>query len=199
MRAAIVHKDEGIVLAVLDLGNKAIDPDGRAARGPATYTVSGPNGQTGGEYEAVIDAPAGSILVATEEAAPGWGWDGENFSPPAILPPTKADLASYARDRRWQVEIAGITVGGVAIATDDRSKTMILGARLAAQSDPSWSTIWRGADGNAYPVNAAAIVAISDAVQAHVNATFVALADVLAAIAAGTTATFAEVDAAFEM
>ena len=136
------------------------------------------------------------LVETSSDAQIGWVASDGNFVPPASLPPGKAELASYARDRRWQAEIAGITVGGVAIATDDRSKTMILGARLAAQSDPGWSTIWQGADGNAYPVNATAIIAISDAVQAHVSATFVALANVLTAIEAGTTATFAEVDAA---
>ncbi|MEN5083741.1 DUF4376 domain-containing protein [Bosea sp. TWI1241] len=188
---------DGVVQSVSEIGDKVIDPDGRAARGPATYLVKGPAGEQTVAYEAVFKAPAGCILVASDEAAPGWSWDGESFSPPPPVPATKAELAAYARDLRWQVEIGGIEAGGVQIATDDRSKTMILGARLAAQADPSWSTIWQDAAGQAHPVDAAAIVAISDAVQAHVNGTFVTLADVLAAIDTGTMTTAAEIDGAF--
>ncbi len=146
-----------------------------------------------------LEPPDGAVSVNVEAGTVGIGFsyaDGA-FAPPAAALLTPAELADYARDKRWRVEIAGIEAGGAQIATDDRSKTMILGARLAAQADPDWTTIWQSADGAAYPVDAAAIIAISDAVQAHVNATFVALAAVLAGITAGTVTTTAEVDAAF--
>jgi predicted component of type VI protein secretion system len=81
MRAVIVTG--GLVTAVIDLTGKTIDPDGRAARGPATYSVEGPGGAEDVTYEAVIAAPEGVLLVASDEAAPGWTWDGEAFSPPA--------------------------------------------------------------------------------------------------------------------
>jgi hypothetical protein len=83
------------------------------------------------------------------------------------------------------------------VATDDRSKLMITGARVAASLDPNWSTVWHGADGNSYSVNAAAMIAISDAVQQHVNAGFATFATVKTDIEAGVTTTLAEVDAAF--
>lgn len=111
--------------------------------------------------------------------------------------PGPIDLVAYAADMRWQKEIGGIIVAGVPIATDDRSKLMITGARVAAMADPNWSTIWHGADGNTYPIDAAAMVMISDEVQAHVNATFQTFAAVKAAIDAEAITTTAEIDAAF--
>ncbi|WP_199092840.1 DUF4376 domain-containing protein [Bosea sp. ASV33] len=91
----------------------------------------------------------------------------------------------------------GIVVASVPIATDDRSKVMITGARVTAMADPGWSTVWHGADGATYPVDAAAMIAISGQVQAHVNAGFATFATVKADIEAGTIMTFAEIDAAF--
>lgn len=109
----------------------------------------------------------------------------------------RADLLAYAADRRWRIEVGGIVIAGVPIATDDRSKIMIMGARVAAASDAAWQTIWHGADGQTYPLNAAAMIAISGAVEAHVNATFGTFATVKTAIEAGTITTTAAIDAAF--
>lgn len=106
-------------------------------------------------------------------------------------------LSAYARDLRWRKEIGGIIVAGVPVATDDRSKIMIVGARVAAQADPAWQTVWQGADGNAYPINASALIAISDAVHEHVNSTFRTLATVLEAVATEAITTEDEVDQAF--
>lgn len=125
------------------------------------------------------------------------GWsidDGGQLSPPASPAP---DLVAYAADARWRLETGGITVAGVPVLTDDRSKLMIAGARLAAMADPNWTTPWHGADGRIYPLDASAIVAISDAVSAHVQSSFATFATVKAAIASGEIATTAEIDAAF--
>jgi Domain of unknown function (DUF4376) len=77
------------------------------------------------------------------------------------------DLVAYAKQRRWELETGGITVGGVSVYTDDRSKLMILGARARAQSNPDLVEEWDAADGQVYPLSAAQIIAISDAVAAH--------------------------------
>lgn len=127
------------------------------------------------------------------DVAVGWVWDGATFAPP---PAPIVDLVAYAASLRWQREIAGILVDGVPIATDDRSKVMITGARVAALSNPAWSTLWYGSDGQIYPLDAAAMIAISDAVQAHVNSGFATFAVVKAKIDAGEITTVAEVDAA---
>lgn len=106
-------------------------------------------------------------------------------------------LIAYAADKRWQIETGGIVLGGVPIATDDRSKIMIMGARVAAAANPDWETVWHGADGQTYPLNATSMIAISDAVEAHVNSTFSTFAAVKSDIAAGDITTTAEIDAAF--
>lgn len=108
-----------------------------------------------------------------------------------------AALIAHAADRRWQREVGGIVIGGVPVATDDRSKIMIMGARVAAAADAGWETIWHGSDGQTYPLNAGAMIAISDAVEAHVNATFATFAAVKVDIEAGTITTLAAIDAAF--
>lgn len=110
---------------------------------------------------------------------------------------SKAELVTYAADKRWRLEVGGITIAGVPIATDDRSKLMITGARVAAMADPGWSTVWHGADGQTYPVDATAMIAISDAVQAHVNSSFASFATIKSAIEASEITTTAEIDAAF--
>lgn len=142
-------------------------------------------------YDGTPDGPLEAHLHA-------WLQTEGNAIEPYVPPPEPVfDIAAYAADRRWRSEIGGIVVAGIPVATDDRSKLMITGARVAAMADPAWTTTWHGTDGNSYPVDTAAMVAISDAVQAHVNATFATFATVKAAIEAGAITTAAQVDAAF--
>lgn len=116
---------------------------------------------------------------------------------PVPAPITPADLVAYAADARWRREVGGIVVDGLRIATDDRSKLLIAGARIQAEADPAWSTVWTAADGSRHPVSSAQVIAISAAVLDHVDACFRRQGDVLAAITAGTITTKAEIDAAF--
>ena len=111
-------------------------------------------------------------------------------APPPPPPPTTEQLAAYAADKRWRVE-----TGGLAVATDDRSKIMIIGARVKANSDPGFTTEWKTGAGFV-TIDAATIIAISDAVQAHVAACFAAEAAVLAEIEGETITGTAEIDAA---
>lgn len=113
------------------------------------------------------------------------------------VPPVEISLAAYAAAARWQKETGGITVAGIPIATDDRSKQMLLGARVAADADPEFETAWVGDDGQIYDVNAAQIIAISNAVLAHVAACFATYATVKAGIDAETITATAQIDAAF--
>jgi Domain of unknown function (DUF4376) len=110
---------------------------------------------------------------------------------------SKEQLTAYAASVRYNKEIGGITINGLPIATDDRSKQMILGARIASDSDPNFSTIWVGSDGKLYPIDAAGIIGISQAVLGHVNNCFEIFAQVQQSIASGTITTPVEIDAAF--
>lgn len=102
-------------------------------------------------------------------------------------------LRAYAADKRWRVETGGINVGGAPIATDDRSKTMIMGARIKADADPDYTVGWK-TEAGFVTLSAAQIVAISDAVLAHVDACFSAEAAVLSDIEDGTITAVAGID-----
>lgn len=108
-----------------------------------------------------------------------------------------ADLVSYAADARWRKEVGGITVNTIPVATDDRSKQMLMGARLAADANSAFSTTWVGADGNSYPLTAAQIVGLSNAVLNHVNNCFSTYSSIASGVAGGTITTRAQVDAQF--
>jgi virulence-associated protein VagC len=108
----------------------------------------------------------------------------------------KQSLVAHAANHRWKKEVSGIEYSGISIATDDRSKIMILGARMAAESNPKWSTMWSTANGMV-PIDAKTIVAISDVVQDHVNQCFMIYNTVLDAIASGSINTFEAVSDAF--
>ena len=123
-----------------------------------------------------------------------------DLSDPPIPPDnTPAGLADYAKDARDAKENGGITVQGVPIATDDRSKLLVAGARMRADDNPSGTEMWAAADGKEYPLPAAAIVLISKAIGAHVSACFTCYGQVKAAIAADppTITDRAGVDAAY--
>lgn len=123
-------------------------------------------------------------------------YDGGVFSKPVVAAPTKPELSAYAADKRWRVETGGIVVSGVSVATDDHSKMMIMGARIKADRDAAFTTQWKVASGDFVTIDAATIIAISDAVLSHVDACFAAEALVLEQITAGTITTRAQVDAA---
>lgn len=107
-----------------------------------------------------------------------------------------AQLIAHAAARRWAREVGGIEIAGMTVHTDDRSKTLIMGARQAAEADPAFTTKFKAA-GGFVTLDAAAITVISDAVLAHVADCFGREEAVLAAIEAGTIATTEEIDAVF--
>lgn len=86
----------GLVTGVVALPETyVIAPDRRSASGRASYEVQGAHGSETVEYDAVFEASHGTILVASEEAAPGWTWsDLAGFLPPAA-PPPPVDAAAY--------------------------------------------------------------------------------------------------------
>lgn len=115
-----------------------------------------------------------------------------------ILPvDPKVVLAAYAADKRWQKETGGFKFNGLHIATDDRSKIMIAGAREAAKANPDFTTPWVTSTGEIALLDAAAIIAISNAVGEHVNNVFGIYSQVLPQILDGTLTDQSQIDAAF--
>ena len=117
-----------------------------------------------------------------------------------ILDPYNIDvtLISYAGRKRWMKEVAGISAGGFQVATDDRSKQMILGARVAAVADEDFTTPWVTEDGTIVELNSTQIITLSNAVLAHVQECFTTFAEVKAGIDGHTITTHDQVDEAFE-
>lgn len=147
------------------------------------------------QYQSAIEAMLVGKIVTVEG-----GFD--LIDPPEQAPlaepePEPIDLTAYAAQKRWEMETGGIEVGGMTVYTDDRSKMMIMGARIAATADPGFATQWKAADGSFVEIDAATIIAISDAVLAHVDACFAIEAQVLDGIGNETITSTAEIDAAF--
>lgn len=82
-----------------------------------------------------------------------------------------AELATF----RYHKEIGGLTLNGYFIATDDRSKTLLLGARMLADTaianNVNFSIDWKTENGF-QPVNAQTIVALSNAMSQFVQHCF---------------------------
>ena len=110
--------------------------------------------------------------------------------------PTPDELKAYLADIRFDAETGGITVDTMEIATDRDSQGKILAARVKAAAGPDFSTTWKALNGW-FVLDAAAIIALSDAALAHVAACFQAEETVSAAIEAGEVTTRVVVDAAF--
>ena len=120
------------------------------------------------------------------------------------------DLVSYTAAKRYETEQGGIMLSsGMPIRTDDRSQAKISGVMLAAKyppvpvkappggSGPAFTTKWHAVDGNVYPLDTPAIVAMSGELQLHIDQCFEAASAVLAGIADGTITTREQVDQAF--
>lgn len=118
-----------------------------------------------------------------------------DVSAPAMAAFAKTRLIAYAAEKRWQVETAGITVGGSAIDTSRDSQSMITGAYVFSQANPTKPVRFKAAAGWV-TLDAATMAAIATAVGEHVQACFDIEGDVAEAIEDGTITTTAEVDAA---
>lgn len=157
---------------------------------------------------------ARQIIVTTADAGyQAWGgvptrWpvDGQGAQTIAalqdVLTPYSryVDPAAYANAKQWALATGGytVTIGGTPIVfpTDPVSMGLITGkaARLA-QPNPPTSFEWQTPTGF-ISIPAAEFLGAATAVADFVQATFTALAAVLAAIEAGTITTIAAVDAA---
>ena len=106
---------------------------------------------------------------------------------------TAEDLADEANQaareaikaRRNHAMNSGITVAGVPVHTDDQSQSRIMGAALAATIDPDTTVKWKASDGGFVMLDATTIIAIAQAIRAHVQACFDREAELLAALSAG--------------
>jgi hypothetical protein len=105
---------------------------------------------------------------------------------PHPLDQLKAQKKAEAAARRWERENAGVVIDGVRFSTDERTRTVLIGARIMAREDSSYTVEWKS-DGQFTSLNAAQIIKAADGVAAHVKSCFVVEKAHAAAIDALTT------------
>jgi len=87
---------------------------------------------------------------------------------------------------RYNAEIAGVVVNGISIKTDRESQGLITGAALKALQDNTYTCKWKGINGFV-ELTAPQIIAIADAVRAHVQSCFDHEAELLPLIESAET------------
>lgn len=100
----------------------------------------------------------------------GSGWE-KLATAPEPEPAPAPDWAALIATRRRLAETSGTTFGGMPIATDDRSKTLINGAALRAYRSTDYVLRWKTSDGFV-DLPAAQVLAIAGAVSEHVQMCF---------------------------
>ncbi|MDY0073748.1 MAG: DUF4376 domain-containing protein [Thauera sp.] len=93
--------------------------------------------------------------------------------PPAGTPieELRARLLARIAELRYQAEVAGVMLSGALIKTDRESQATIASAWSVAKQDPGTVIDWK-AEGGWVQVDAPTMIAIGDAVFAHVQACF---------------------------
>ena len=120
-------------------------------------------------------------------------------TPPDPGPPTKAQLLDRAAAKRWEIETGGIILNDAPIPTDERTRGVLTAAYVKAQADAAYLiTDWKIGPGTYTTLDAATIIAMANAVEAHVQACFSANKAVDAKINDNTYTTMAQVDGAVE-
>ncbi|OFB60465.1 hypothetical protein JS73_03890 [Synergistes jonesii] len=99
----------------------------------------------------------------------------------------KAKKRAEMAAARYAAEISGITLSGAVIRTDRESQALITGAALAASHDENYSVTWKAKNGFV-TLTAAQIIAVAQAVRAHVEACFDREAELQTAIEAAESA-----------
>jgi len=116
-----------------------------------------------------------------------------------IRAPTKAQLLDRAAAKRWEIETGGITLNNAPIPTDERTRGVLTAAYVKAQADANYViTDWKVGPGTYTTLDAATIIAMANAVEAHVQACFTANKIVDAKINNDTYTTMAQIDGAVE-
>lgn len=108
--------------------------------------------------------------------------------------PPPVDLYAYAASKRYAVETGGIVLNGMQVMTDRASQSLITGAYNFVQANPDVLVRFKTTAGFV-ELTTTQMMAVANAVGAHVQASFAAEGTVNAEIVAGTITTKAEVDA----
>ena len=126
------------------------------------------------------NCPNGWIVMQGERPTPEHVAHGDGSW---VVP--EPDYPAIIATRRWQAEVAGITVNGMQVDTGRDSQALITGAAVSAMLDPGYSVRWKTAVGFV-DLNAEQIIGLASTVRAYVQACFDREAELLAALDNGT-------------
>ncbi len=84
---------------------------------------------------------------------------------------TPDETKALIEARRWEVQTAGIRIDGMFLDTSPTSMTLVTGAALEANIDPTYTLRWK-TEGRRIELVGEEIVALARAVRAHVQACF---------------------------
>jgi hypothetical protein len=111
---------------------------------------------------------------------------------PKSLEAIKTETAEMLAAIRYEKETAGITVNGIHLLTDDRSKSLLVGKALKASIDPATTCNWKTPAGWV-TLNAEQLISLATTLDAYVQACFDREGEIAAQIDAATTV--AEIEA----
>lgn len=98
----------------------------------------------------------------------------------------KSEFQQMIAQRRYEEEVRGVSVNGLTITTDDRSKTLLNGAALRATIDPSHTRQWKISPDVWVTLDAETLIAAAVAVDNHVQNCFNREEELLKAVNDGT-------------
>lgn len=84
----------------------------------------------------------------------------------------KRAYRKYFASKRYQFEVGGIDVGGLAVRTDRLTVSRIYQADHLASADPTFTTEWKIGDGSFITVDATLIGQLSASITSHIQASF---------------------------
>ncbi|MEE2953257.1 MAG: DUF4376 domain-containing protein [Pseudomonadota bacterium] len=105
---------------------------------------------------------------------------------PPSLDALRTQMFERLAAKRWAIETGGTALpDGTQIPTDERTRNVIMAAYVKAKADPAYAIPnWKFGAGQFGPLDAATIIAIGDAIEAHVQAAFGREAEITAALEA---------------
>lgn len=89
------------------------------------------------------------------------------------------ERAAKIAAKRYEAEVGGLFVNGIAIPSDRDTQMKMMAARIRAKEDPAYSVQWK-APGGFVLLDASGVIAIADALADHVQACFDREAQLLA-------------------
>lgn len=143
-----------------------------------------------GYFEAITDiaTPDGATEVPKRPRSDAT-WDGSAWSTPSLTV-LRAEKLEALRLRRNVARDGGVVVSGTPIPTDEQTRAVLTAARLKTVTDDPFSVPdWKVDNGVFATLTQVQIIAISDAVAAHVQACFTRERALTDLINAATTVT----------